>query len=53
MRELMETDASIKAAKGREARERICKHFNMDSKPGEWEGLYQKAMAGTTSNGGG
>jgi glycosyltransferase involved in cell wall biosynthesis len=44
MREVMQTDVLIGVAKGRAARERICKCFNMDTKPLEWESLYRDAL---------
>jgi glycosyltransferase involved in cell wall biosynthesis len=47
MREVMETNVSIRVARSREARDRICEHFNMDAKPAEWESLYQDALDGS------
>jgi glycosyltransferase involved in cell wall biosynthesis len=44
MRDVMQTNSSIGAAKGRESRARICECFNMDTKPLEWESLYREAL---------
>ena len=45
MGEAMETNVSIKVARCREARQRICAYFNMDAKPVEWENLYTQALS--------
>jgi glycosyltransferase involved in cell wall biosynthesis len=44
MREVMQTNVSISIASRRSARARICKCFNMDAKPLEWESLYREAL---------
>jgi glycosyltransferase involved in cell wall biosynthesis len=44
MREVMQTNVSASVAIRRAARERICKSFNMDMKPLEWESLYRDAL---------
>jgi glycosyltransferase involved in cell wall biosynthesis len=44
MREVMQTNVSISVANRRSARARICKCFNMDAKPLEWESLYREAL---------
>jgi glycosyltransferase involved in cell wall biosynthesis len=46
MREVMQTNASVGIARGRDARERICECFNMDMKPLEWEGHYRDVDGG-------
>jgi glycosyltransferase involved in cell wall biosynthesis len=46
MAEVMETNVSIATARGREARERICRCFDMDAKPAEWESLYRDVVVG-------
>ncbi len=45
MREVMQTNVSVSVAVRRSARARICKNFNMDEKPAEWESLYLKTLS--------
>jgi len=44
MKDVMKCSIEESAAMGRAARERILKHFSMDAKAKEWEGLYRAAV---------